>query len=323
MKIGYHASQEQFSPAELLSLVQLAEQAGFQSAMSSEHLTPWSVNQGHSGFTWAWLGAAMQATRQMQFGALAIPCGWRYHPAIVAHAFATLAQMFPDRLPWVAVGSGEAMNEHITGEEWPDKETRNQRLKAGSDIIRALWRGETVTTAAPIKTHEAKLWSLPEKAPKIYGAALSVKTAHWMGGWADGLITVNKPKAELQKIIEAFRQGGGAGKPIVLQMHLSYAAEVETARANAHHQWRNNLISPDKLAGLIHPHHFDRAAESITKDDLDDGVFISSDAAAYIDRLQDYEGMGFSEIYLHNVGKNQQDYISFFGRSVLPEFNRG
>jgi coenzyme F420-dependent glucose-6-phosphate dehydrogenase len=117
--IGYHASHEQFAPSELLTYVQAAETAGFGAVMSSDHLTPWSERQGHSGFTWAWLGAALQATRTLPFGLITVPSGWRYHPVITAQAAATIAELFPKRFPWMAVGSGQALNEHVTGERWP------------------------------------------------------------------------------------------------------------------------------------------------------------------------------------------------------------
>lgn len=138
---GYHCSHEQFTPRELLDCVQLAEKAGFEAAMCSDHFTPWSESQGQSGFAYAWLGAALQATR-LSFGSVVAP-GQRYHPAIVAQAVATLAQMYPGRV-WCAVGSGQYMNEHITGHRWPSKRERNQRLLECVEVMRALWRGETV-----------------------------------------------------------------------------------------------------------------------------------------------------------------------------------
>lgn len=141
MMLGYHASHEQFSPSELLNYVKAAETAGFHAIMTSDHIAPWSKRQANAGNNWAWLGAAMMAT-SLPFGSLAIPGGWRYHPAVLAHLVATLAEMFPGRLRWIAAGSGEALNEHVVGQGWPDKAERNDRLLAGTNIIRALMRGE-------------------------------------------------------------------------------------------------------------------------------------------------------------------------------------
>jgi coenzyme F420-dependent glucose-6-phosphate dehydrogenase len=138
MYIAYHASHEQFRPDHLLTLVKMAEAAGFQACISSDHFHPWSDIQGQSGFAWSWLGAALEAT-SIPFGIVNAP-GQRYHPAVIAQASATLSLMYPDRF-WLAIGSGELLNEKITGESWPDKPTRNKRLEECADIIRALWRG--------------------------------------------------------------------------------------------------------------------------------------------------------------------------------------
>ncbi|WP_371816275.1 LLM class flavin-dependent oxidoreductase [Neorhizobium sp. AL 9.2.2] len=213
MLIGYHASYEQFSPSQLLDYVQAAERAGFQAIMTSDHLAPWSERQGNSGNNWAWLGAAMAKTR-LPFGSLAIPGGWRYHPVVLAHLVATLSEMFPERLRWIALGSGEALNENAVGRGWPDKAERNARLEAGYETMRALLAGETVSSdRRQLETEEAKLSSLPTKPPLLLGAALTEETVTWLGKWADGLATVRKPVNELRRVVEAFRSNGGAGKP--------------------------------------------------------------------------------------------------------------
>ena len=158
---GYHGSHEQHAPSKLLEYVRLAEQAGFTAAMCSDHFHPWIERQGQSGFTWSWLGAALQATR-LTFGCVNAP-GWRYHPAIIAQAVATLCEMYPERF-WLAVGSGEALNEHITGERWPVKSERDERLIECVTVMRKLWAGETVTHHGRIVVEEAKLYTLPEAA---------------------------------------------------------------------------------------------------------------------------------------------------------------
>ena len=151
-RIGFHASHEQFGPDRLLRLVQSAEAAGFDAAMCSDHWAPWSEVQGESGFAWSWLGAAM-ATTALPFGVVNAP-GQRYHPAIIAQAAATLNVMFPDRF-WIAVGSGQLLNEHITGEAWPIKDDRNARLRESADVMRRLWAGEAVTHTGHVTVSEA------------------------------------------------------------------------------------------------------------------------------------------------------------------------
>jgi alkanesulfonate monooxygenase SsuD/methylene tetrahydromethanopterin reductase-like flavin-dependent oxidoreductase (luciferase family) len=140
-RISYHVSHEQFSPRELLRYVREAEAAGFDAAFSSDHLQPWAPSQGQSGFAWAWLGAALAQTERLSFSVITVPGGWRYHPAVLAQAIATLGQMFPGRLPWVAVGTGETINERMVGLDWPEKGERNARLReAGEDACPVAWR---------------------------------------------------------------------------------------------------------------------------------------------------------------------------------------
>jgi probable non-F420 flavinoid oxidoreductase len=314
-KIGYHASHEQFKPSELLNYVQMAEQAGFTAALSSDHFHPWSEQQGQSGFAWSWLGAAMQAT-QLPFRVVCAP-GQRYHPAIIAQAAATLAEMFPNRF-WLTVGSGQALNEHITGDKWPLKQERNARLKECVEVIRALWRGETVNHHGLVSVEEAKLYTLPETPPLIIGAAITAKTAEWLGSWADGLITVSRPHQELQKVVDAFHRGGGEGKPMILKVQISYAADEATARHGAHEQWRNNVFKSALLSELQMPAQFDAAGEFVQPDELDGPVRISSEPQEHIEWLQKDLEMGFSELILHNVNREQEQFIEAFGEKVLP-----
>ncbi len=316
VKFAYHASHEQFKPSELLKYVSAAERSGFTAASSSDHFHPWSDRQGQSGFSWAWLGAAMQAT-QLPFGVVCAP-GQRYHPAIVAQAAATLAEMFPDRF-WVALGSGEALNERITGEKWPPKSERNARLKECVDIIRALWAGETVTHCGRVRVEEAKLYTRPEILPPIIGAAVTAETAEWVGSWADGLITVSRPHEALKKVVEAFYRGGGEGQPMYLKVQLSIAADEATARAGAFEQWRTNIFKSEVLAELWTPQQFDAAAQFVKPEDLDDFVRIAADPQRHLEWLQKDVELGFSEIILHNVNREQQHFIDIFGEKVLPK----
>lgn len=321
VQIGYHASHEQFAPSELLGYAVAAEKAGFSSVMSSDHLAPWSKRQGQSGFVWTWLGAAMQAT-SIPFGLITVPTGFRYHPVMTAQAAATLAELYPGRFPWMAVGSGQALNEHFAAKRWPSKEERNELLFAGAEIIRDLWSGAKVSRREPIAVDEARLYVLPRPAPRIIAGALSPKTAQWAAAWADGLITVNQPREQLEKIIEAFRTGGGDGKPLYLQVHVSYAASDEQARANAFDQWRSNAITADMAETLRSPEEFDTAAERVRPDDMDEHVRISSSTSAHSEWLQEDLAMGFEQVYVHNVGRNQMEFIDRYGAEVIPQLQK-
>ncbi|HEY9875243.1 MAG TPA: TIGR03885 family FMN-dependent LLM class oxidoreductase [Candidatus Obscuribacterales bacterium] len=317
VKFGYHASHEQFKPSALLEYVQAAEKAGFTAALSSDHFYPWSERQGESGFAWSWLGAAMQATN-LPFGVVCAP-GQRYHPAIIAQAAATLGEMFPRRF-WVALGSGQALNELITGEGWPAKAERNARLQECVEVIRALWAGETVTHYGLVQVEEAKLYTRPEVPPLIIGAAITPKTAEWVAGWADGLITISQPYEKLREVVDAFRRGGGEGKPMYLKIQLSYAKDEATARAGAFDQWRTNIFPSMVLADLRHPKQFDALAEFVKPEDMDQYVRISAEPQQHIEWLQKDIDLGFSELILHNVNREQQAFIETFGEKVLSTF---
>src|SRR5688500_6686117 len=172
--------------------------------MCSDHFHPWSERQGHSGHAWTWLGAALQAT-SASLGTVCAP-GQRYHPAIIAQAAATLAEMFEGRF-WLALGSGEGVNERITSHSWPSKAVRNDRLRESVDVIRALWAGETVTHEGLIHVLNAKLYTRPKMPISLFGAAITPETAESVGSWADGLITVGKKPEELKQVVDAFRRG--------------------------------------------------------------------------------------------------------------------
>ncbi|RDI35245.1 TIGR03885 family FMN-dependent LLM class oxidoreductase [Lentzea flaviverrucosa] len=312
---GIHASHEQIHPADLLTAVRRAEEAGFGAAMSSDHFSPWSARQGQSGFAWSWLGAALQAT-ELPFGVVTAP-GQRYHPAITAQAIGTLAAMNPGRF-WAALGTGEASNEHITGDGWPRKDVRTARLRECVDVIRALLSGEEVSHDGLVTVDRAKLWTLPDEVPLLIGAAVSPATARWCAEWADGLITVNAPPERLREVAGAYRDAGGKGK-LHLQMHLSWAEDEETAIAIAHDQWRSNVFQPPVCWDLELAEHFDVVAEHVTPADVAKVVDVSTDLKWYAERLYEYASLGFEEIYLHHVGQDLIPFIDAFGEHVLPE----
>jgi len=315
-RIGYHASHEQFAPGELLARVVQAQAAGFGAGFCSDHFNPWSERQGHSGYAWSWLGAAMQATT-LPFGVVCAP-GQRYHPAIVAQAAATLEQMFPGRL-WLAIGSGEFVNEAITGDPWPLKADRNARLRECADIMRALWAGETVTHHGHVHVEDARLYTLPERPPLLVGAAVTAKTARWVGEWADALITVTRPDQGHREVADAFRDGGGAGKPMLLKAQVAYAEDEDAALHGAWDQWRTNIFDSSVLADLRTVAQFDALGELVRPEDLRGPVRISSDPGRHAAWLAADLELGFDVVSVHNVIKEQQRFIDVFGERVLPQ----
>ncbi|SEQ26682.1 TIGR03885 family FMN-dependent LLM class oxidoreductase [Lentzea albida] len=312
---GIHASHEQIHPSGLLAAVRRAEEAGFGAAMSSDHFSPWSARQGQSGFAWSWLGAALQATN-LPFGVVTAP-GQRYHPAITAQAIGTLAAMYPGRF-WAALGTGEASNEHITGDGWPRKDVRTRRLRECVDVIRALLRGEEVSHDGLVTVDRAKLWTLPDEVPLLIGAAVSPATARWCAEWADGLITVNASPERLKEVASAYRDAGGRGK-LHLQVHLSWDPDEDTALATAHEQWRSNVFQPPVCWDLEMTDHFDVVSERVTPEQVAEVVNVSSDLKWHAEQLNSYEELGFEEIYLHHVGQDLTPFVDAFGEHVLPE----
>src|SRR5919199_990691 len=272
-RIGYHASHEQFPPSELLALVQVAEAAGFDCAMSSDHFRPWGKAQGQSGYAWSWL----------------------------------------------ALGSGQRLNEDITGLAWPEKAERNARLAECASIIRALLKGETVTHHGRVTLVDGKLYSRPATPPLLLGAAVTEATAEAVGSWADGLLTVSAHPDQLRKVIEAFRRGGGEGKPLLLQVGLNWAPSEAEALQGAHEQWRTNVLGGEVNWELRSPADFDTATRFVKPEDLAQSVLISADPGQHAAWLNEYLELGFEELQLHQVGRNQHTFIDAFGAKVLPQ----
>jgi coenzyme F420-dependent glucose-6-phosphate dehydrogenase len=316
VKLGYHISHEQFAPSQLLQYAKKAEEAGFKFCLSSDHYHPWNTNQGHSGYAWSWLGAAMAQTN-LTYGVVNCPC-YRYHPAIIAQAAATLDEIFPDRF-WIALGSGQAINEAIIGQHWPAKKERNARLQESANIMRDLWNGETVSSDGLIKVEEATLYTRPKTKIAIIGAGITPDTAAWLASWADGLITVSQPMDMLTKVVDAWKENGGESKPMKLKVQLSYDKDMESALKGAHEQWRTNIFGSDMLAELRTPLQFEQAAQHIKPEELQGQVNISNEVGQHLEWLEQYIELGFRELVLHNVNKKQEQFIDVFAEKVISE----
>jgi coenzyme F420-dependent glucose-6-phosphate dehydrogenase len=313
---GFHCSHEQHAPSALLKYARRAAEVGFTAAMCSDHFHPWSERQAHSGSAWSWLGAALEAT-SLSFGTVCAP-GQRYHPAVIAQAAATLCEMYPRRF-WLAVGSGEALNESITGSSWPPKRRRNARLQTCAEIMRALWAGETVRVRGAAQS-EARLYSRPATPPLLLGAALSPETAGWMGSWADGLIMAGSEIETLRRVSQAFRDGGGAGKPLFLQVTLSFAPSQEEAERAAYDQWRHCVLDSDQLSSIASPEQFDRACENAHRSAVLARVRASSDIRRHVDWLLEAAEVGLDRIYVHNVARQyQHQFLDACAAHLLPK----
>lgn len=313
--IGFHASHELYAPSALLSHVQRAERAGFGAAMCSDHFHPWTPTQGQSGYSFAWLGAALQAT-SLEIGTICCPFG-RYHPAVIAQAAATLAEMFPGRF-WLAVGTGQALNEHITGQPWPPKPERRKRLEAAVKVIRALWAGETVSHHEGVQVETARLYSLPKTPPLLLGAATTPETAEWLASWADGLLTVSADPKALKKLVDAFHKGGGKGKPMFLQAMVGYDPDEEKAWQTATKNWPISILSQEEVQDIPTPEQFAQASARARVADLKGKLRVSSDLGQHIDWIQVDIALGFDRIFLYTISGNPEHFIDTFGEKVLP-----
>ncbi len=314
-QIGYHASHEQFSPSELLEYVQLADQYGFSDVLASDHFHPWSETQGESGHVWSWLGAALQAT-DLRFGTVNAP-GYRYHPAVIAQSAATLRELFGERF-WLATGSGQRLNEGITGEHWPVKDERNGRLLECAEVMRRLWEGQEVTHHGRITVEEATLYSRPETPPPLIGAAQSAETARWLGEWADGMITVGSPDHEaVAERVDAFRDTAPE-KPVYLKSEISYHPDEQVALEDAADQWLSNCLPGPVTQELRTPEQYGALADQLPTEQITEHVRVSSDLDQHTEWLKQDLELDVDTLIIHNINQSQSQFIETFGEAVLP-----
>lgn len=320
--IGYAAMSEQFSPNDIVEFSKVAQDNGFTALMLSDHFHPWVPSQGQSPFAWALLGALGQATN-LRFGTGVTPPGWRYHPAILAQAAATLEAMYPGRF-YLGLGAGEAVNEHITGQYWPEPVTRLEMLAEAIEIIRKLFSGKVVKYRGTyFNLESARLYTMPPAPPPIYVATSGPVNAERTGRTCDGIITVGAADEKIRLLIERFEKGAReAGKdpatmPRIIQLHVSWAASDEAAVEQAVKEWPNGGMNFPKQ-DIRNPEDFEAMAKLVRPENFKGRVLMSADLNAHREHVQHYADLGFTEIYVHNVGRNQREFIEAFGREVIP-----
>ena len=328
--IGYAAALEQFAPAEVIDYCALAEEHGFSGVMAADHFQPWVPQQGQAAFVWNVLSAVGGRTTGDLGPGVTAPT-FRWHPAMVAQASATLAAMYPGR-HWLGIGSGEALNEHVVGGYWPEAPERINRMFEAIEIIGKLFTGslagKDVKHAGEFyRLESTRLWTMPEQPPEILVATAGPVTAKRAGRHADGLITVGAPLDKLESLLARFAAGAreagkdAAAMPKVLQLHLSWAETDEEALANALHEWPNGGMRFPK-ADIRSPFELAQIAKMVRPEDFDGRMTISADPDVHRADIQRYVDLGFDRIYLHNVGRNQQRWLEVFGRDVLPHLSR-
>ncbi|QWT22761.1 TIGR03557 family F420-dependent LLM class oxidoreductase [Subtercola sp. PAMC28395] len=327
LQVGYAAMLEQFHPTEAVALSVLAEQDGFSGVMAADHFQPWVPQQGQSSFVWNVLAAVGERTKG-DFGPGVTAPTFRWHPAMIAQASATMAAMYPGR-HWLGLGSGEALNEHIVGQYWPETPERINRMFEAIDIINKLFTaslaGKDVKHRGEFyKLESTRLWTMPEVAPEILVATAGPVTAKRAGRHTDGLITVGAPLEKIAGLFARFGEGArDAGRdpdsmPKVLQLHLSWAPDEKDALTNAMVEWPNGGMRFPK-ADIRSPFEFEQMAKLVRPEDFEGRMVISSDPDVHRAHIQRFVDLGFDRIYLHNVGRNQAEWIEVFGRDVLPK----
>ena len=317
VELGYALSSEEHQPDFLVRYAKMAEDSGFTFAFISDHFHPWTDRQGHSPFVWAVLGGIAQATDRLQLRTGVTCPTIRTHPAIIAQAAATVAAMMPGRFA-LGVGSGEALNEHILGDRWPETAVRQEMLEEAVEVIRQLWKGGVQSHHGKHYTVEnARLYTLPEESTPIHVAASGEKAALLAGRIGDGLVST-APKGE---IVETFEQSGGKGKPKFGQLTVCWAKSEAEGKKTALEIWPNAGIPGELGQELPMPAHFEQAAKLVTEETIAKQVVCGPDAERHVAEIQKYVDAGFDHIYIHQVGPDQEGFMKFYKSEILPRFN--
>jgi coenzyme F420-dependent glucose-6-phosphate dehydrogenase len=313
MEIGYAFSSEEHSPADLVRHARAAEEAGFTFGLISDHIHPWVDAQGHSGFVWSVIGAIAEATEQIRIGT-GVTCPMiRIHPAIIAHAAATSACLMPGRF-FLGVGTGENLNEHVLGAKWPAADERLEMLEEAIEVMRLLWQGDRQTHRGKHYTVEnLRIFDLPDEPIDIAVAAMQPKAAELAGRIGDALINV-APKKE---IVHQFDEAGGRGKPKYGQVTVCYAESKEQAKKTAFAVWPNALIEGSASQELPLPSDFEQLVEDRHPDELEGKLVLGNDRDEYLEELQEYGEAGYTHVYLHQIGPDQEGFLQFAKSELL------
>ena len=314
-ELGFALSSEDHPPNELVRQAVLAERAGFTFALISDHFHPWTDAQGESPFVWATLGGIAQATEAIRVGTGVTCPTIRIHPAVIAQAAATVAAMMPGRF-FLGVGSGENLNEHVTGARWPLPDERLELLEEAVEVIRLLWQGGEQTRRGKRYTVDhARIYTLPDEPPELYVAGSAPVASELAGRIGDGFIST-APEAEY---VQAFEQAGGAGKPKLGMMHCAYDADEKVGIARATKLWPNLALKGPLGQDLATPADFEAAAEMVDEADVAETTPAGPDPAPYLEQIRKYDEAGFTHVYIHQIGDNQDEFCEFAKRELMPQ----
>ena len=304
-EFGYALSSEEHGPRELVENAGKAEAAGFEFAMVSDHFHPWTDAQGQSPFVWSVIGGIAQSTGRLRLGTGVTCPTIRIHPAIVAQAAATSAAMMPGRF-FLGVGSGENLNEHVVGEDWPAPDERLAMLEEAIEVMRLLWQGGEQTHRGDFyDVEQARLYTLPDQPVQVAVAAAKPNAAELAGRVGDALINT----APDRDVIETFDAAGRQGRPKYGQITMCWAASEDEGAKTA--------------CELPRPAHFEQATKKITPEDIVEAIPCGPDPERYLEDIREYEQAGYTHIYFHQIGREQEGFFLFWTEELGPRLVHG
>ena len=316
MRIGYFLSSEEYTPAELIEQARGAERAGFSALWISDHYHPWVDAQGQSAFVWSTIGALSQATSLPITTAVTCPTV-RIHPAVIAQAAATSAVLTGGRFR-LGIGTGEALNEHIFGDAWPEAEVRLEMLEEAVEIMRELWKGGNVSYRGKHYTvQNARVYTLPERPVEVLVSAFGPKAVEVAARIGEGYIST-MPDGDL---VRQFRAKGGGDRVCQAGFKAAYAETEEEGARLAYEKWPNAGVPGELSQVLPTPKHFEQASQLVTQDMVKDAFVCGNDPDAHLEMIGKYADAGFDEVYVANTGPHAQGLLDLYAKHVLPRFS--
>ena len=328
LKLGWKASAEQFGPRPLLDFAVEAEEQGFDSVWVSDHFQPWRHTDGHAPFSLSWLAAVGERTKRVELGTSVLTPTFRYHPSIVAHAFATLGSLYPGRII-LGIGTGESMNEvPVTGIDWPDQRERFRRLSEATKLIRRLWTEEEVQFEGEYyQVRGATVYDRPEQQVKIYIAATGESAAKFAGRQADGFICTSGKGMELysEKLLPAVREGARAAgrdyEAIEKTIEIKVAFDHDRDQALSDTRiWAALALPAEDKVDVHSPREMEAKAKQVT--DPERRWLVSTDPDEHLAQLKPYLDLGFTHLVFHAPGDDQSKFLKLYAKEILPRLRR-
>jgi G6PDH family F420-dependent oxidoreductase len=312
-ELGYFLSCEEHDGRAIIAQAQAVEAAGLRKVSISDHFHPWLDDQGHSPFVWSVIGGIAATTSLEVTTAVTAPI-LRIHPAVLAQATATCAQLLQGRFRF-GVGTGERLNEHVLGQHWPPASIRREMLVEAIDVIRDLWGGEMVTRRGPHYTVEnARIYTLPDGPIPVLVSAFGPESAAMAAEIGDGFVSTS-PDADT---LGQYRDGGGKG-PAIATIKVCWGPDEEACKQTAHRLWRSSGVPGESSQELANPQHFEQAAELVTPDQMAEKIVCGDDPERFLERIREYVDAGFDEVHLSQVGQDVQGFLAFMQAELMPK----